>query len=147
MLEGIYIVIAVLLFFAQLQNGFFTALLTAVFWPIVIVGMGLYLFFNMLYLSVKKPDPYKDLEKELASRNITHVYLIYDSDRFRNEYLPEHLKLIENTVDGETVIALPNLENRGDYLLFVDAISRFWEDHSLVHQTMKGYSLIPKNQF
>ena len=31
MLEGIYIVIAVLLFFAQLQNGFFTAFLTAGF--------------------------------------------------------------------------------------------------------------------
>lgn len=145
MLEGIYIVIAVLLFFAQLRNGFFTALLTAAFWPIVIVGMSLYLVFNMLYLSVKKKDPYKDLEKELASRNITHVFLIYESDRFRSEYLPDHLKLVKKTVDGEITIVLPNLEERGDYLLFVDAISRFWEDHSLVHQTMKGCFFIPNN--
>jgi hypothetical protein len=54
MLEGIYIVIAILLFFAQLQNGFFTALLTAVFWPIVIVGGSIFLFFSMIYHSVKK---------------------------------------------------------------------------------------------
>ncbi|MBV1950972.1 MAG: hypothetical protein KUG64_02075 [Cycloclasticus sp.] len=54
MLEGIYIVIAVLLFFAQLQNGFFTALLTAVFWPVVIVGGSIFLFFSMIYHSVKK---------------------------------------------------------------------------------------------
>ncbi|EKA3900159.1 hypothetical protein EFU53_000982 [Vibrio cholerae] len=54
MLEGIYIVIAILLFFAQLQNGFFTALLTAVFWPIVIVGLSLFQFFLALYYAVKK---------------------------------------------------------------------------------------------
>lgn len=54
MLEGIYIVIAILLFFAQLQNGFITALLTAVFWPIVIVGGLIFLFFSMIYHSVKK---------------------------------------------------------------------------------------------
>lgn len=54
MLEGIYIVIAVLLFFAQLQNGFFTALLTAIFWPIVIVGGSIFLFFGIIYHSVKK---------------------------------------------------------------------------------------------
>ncbi len=54
MLEGIYIVIAVLLFFAQLQNGFFTALLTAVFWPIVIAGSAIFIFFTMIYHVVKK---------------------------------------------------------------------------------------------
>ncbi|PFG10685.1 hypothetical protein [Marinobacter sp. LV10MA510-1] len=54
MLEGIYIVIAILLFVAQLQNGFFTALLTAVFWPIVIVGTSVFLLFSMIYHSVKK---------------------------------------------------------------------------------------------
>ncbi|EPW4741123.1 hypothetical protein ABK995_19245 [Vibrio parahaemolyticus] len=53
-MEVVYVVIAVLLFFAQLQNGFITALLTAVFWPIVIVGGAIYLFFSMLYISVKK---------------------------------------------------------------------------------------------
>ena len=54
MLEGIYIVIAILIFLGQLRNGFFTALLEAAFWPIVIVCTGLYLLFNMLYISVKK---------------------------------------------------------------------------------------------
>jgi len=54
MLEAIYIIIMVLLFFAQLQNGFFTALLTAVFWPIVLVGLTLFSFFGVLYYSVKK---------------------------------------------------------------------------------------------
>lgn len=54
MLEGIYIVIAVLLFFAQIKNGFFTALLTAVFWPIVIVGLSLYTFVSIIYSLAKK---------------------------------------------------------------------------------------------
>lgn len=54
MLGVIYIVIAVLIFFAQLQNGFFTALLTAVFWPIAVVGGAIFIFFSMIYHSVKK---------------------------------------------------------------------------------------------
>ena len=54
MLEGIYIVIAIFLFFAQLKNGFFSALLTAIFWPIVIVGLAIFTFFSMMYLWVKK---------------------------------------------------------------------------------------------
>jgi hypothetical protein len=54
MLEAIYIIIAVLIFFAQLQNGFFTALLTAIFWPFVLVGVSLFSFFSVLYYSVKK---------------------------------------------------------------------------------------------
>ncbi|EPP5340485.1 hypothetical protein ACUSRM_004654 [Vibrio alginolyticus] len=54
MLESFYIIIAILLFFAQIQNGFITALLTAVFWPIVIVGTSMFIFFNMIYQSVKK---------------------------------------------------------------------------------------------
>ena len=54
MIEAAYIVIALLLFFAQLQNGFFTALLTAIFWPIVLVGMMLFGVFSALYYSVKK---------------------------------------------------------------------------------------------
>lgn len=54
MLVGIYIVIAFILFSAQLQNGFFTALLSAIFWPIVLVGLSIYVCFNFLYHSVKK---------------------------------------------------------------------------------------------
>ena len=54
MLVGIYIVMAILLFFAQIKNGFITALLTAVFWPVVIVGGSLFLFFTTLYHLVKK---------------------------------------------------------------------------------------------
>ena len=54
MIEAIYIIMAVILFFAQLQNGFFTALLTAVFWPIVLVGLSLFQFFLILYHVVKK---------------------------------------------------------------------------------------------
>jgi len=54
MIEGIYIIMAVILFFAQLQNGFFTALITAAFWPIWIVGLSLFQFFLTLYHVVKK---------------------------------------------------------------------------------------------
>ncbi len=54
MLEAIYVIIAVLLFIAQLRNGFFTALLTAVSWPIVLPGLALFMFFSTIYYSVKK---------------------------------------------------------------------------------------------
>lgn len=54
MLEAVYIVMAVLFFCAQLQNGFFTALLTAVFWPFVLIGMTLFVVFSALYSLVKK---------------------------------------------------------------------------------------------
>ena len=50
----VYIVIAVFLFKAQLQNGFTTAFLTAVFWPIVIVGMALVGTFQIFYAIIKK---------------------------------------------------------------------------------------------
>lgn len=45
MLEGIYIVVAILMFFGQLKNGLFTALWTAVFWPIWVLGLSLLPFF------------------------------------------------------------------------------------------------------
>lgn len=45
MLLGIYIVLAVLLFMAQVQNGFLTALLAAVFWPVVLIGLSLFQIF------------------------------------------------------------------------------------------------------
>jgi hypothetical protein len=54
MLEAIYVVVAILFFLAQLKNGFFTALLTAVCWPIVLVGLPLLIVFRILYESVKK---------------------------------------------------------------------------------------------
>lgn len=54
MLEFIYISVAVLMFFGQMKNGFFTAILTALFWPIVVVGMSLFTFFSAIYYSVKK---------------------------------------------------------------------------------------------
>jgi len=54
MLGVLYIIIAAVLFFAQLQNGFFVALLIAVFWPIVIAGSSVYLFFNIIYHLVKR---------------------------------------------------------------------------------------------
>jgi hypothetical protein len=54
MLLTIYIVVAVLLFLAQLNNGFFTALLTAIFWPIVLTGLTLFTFFGALYHVIKK---------------------------------------------------------------------------------------------
>jgi hypothetical protein len=54
MLEAIYLIIAVGLFFAQLRNGFFTALITAVFWPIAIVGSSIYLIALMIRHEVKK---------------------------------------------------------------------------------------------
>ena len=54
MLEVIYVIGAVLLFFAQLKNGFFTALLTAAFWPIALIGLTLFTFFGALYSSLKK---------------------------------------------------------------------------------------------
>jgi len=54
MLELIYIIIALFLFFAQLQNGFFTALLTAIFWPIVIIVVPVFILFSMIYNMVKR---------------------------------------------------------------------------------------------
>jgi hypothetical protein len=54
MLETIYIVVAVLGFFAQLRNGFFNALITAALWPIVIGGMGIFIFLYGLYTLVKR---------------------------------------------------------------------------------------------
>ena len=36
-MEIAYIIIAVLIFLAQLQNGFFTAILAAVFWPLYLI--------------------------------------------------------------------------------------------------------------
>jgi hypothetical protein len=50
----IYIIFAFVLFKAQLQNGFATAFLTAVFWPIVIPGMALVMFFQIFYAVIKK---------------------------------------------------------------------------------------------
>ena len=50
----VYIIFAFVLFKAQLQNGFTTAVLTAVFWPIVIVGLALMMFFQTLYAIVKE---------------------------------------------------------------------------------------------
>jgi len=52
MLAAIYIIIAILLFFAQIRNGFFTALLTAVFWPIIIIGMPIFILVTL----IKKSD-------------------------------------------------------------------------------------------
>jgi len=54
MLASIYIIIAVIFFFAQRKNGLFTALLTATFWPIVLASLTLFGFFSVLYHSVKK---------------------------------------------------------------------------------------------
>ncbi len=54
MLETIYLVVAVLAFFAQLRNGFFMALLDAVFWPIVIVGLTLFNIALGLYVALKR---------------------------------------------------------------------------------------------
>ena len=50
----IYIIFAYGLFKAQLQNGFTTAFLTAVFWPIVIVGMALVGTFQIFYAIIKE---------------------------------------------------------------------------------------------
>ena len=54
MLEAIYIVVAVLGFFAQLKNGFFMALITAALWPIVIGGLAIFIFVSILYHQVKR---------------------------------------------------------------------------------------------
>lgn len=53
MLVAIYIVVAVLMFFAQLRNGFFMALMTAVFWPIIFPLMSVYIVFMMIRTAVK----------------------------------------------------------------------------------------------
>jgi hypothetical protein len=41
---GVYVFIAIVFFFAQLQNGFFNALLTAIFWPVWLAGVALFAF-------------------------------------------------------------------------------------------------------
>ena len=59
MLEGIYIVLAILMFFGQLRNGLFTALWTAAFWPIWVLWLSLLPFF-MAFKEVygKKKDEF-----------------------------------------------------------------------------------------
>ena len=54
MIEFIYIIGAVITFFAQLKNGFLTALITAILWPIMIVGLSLFTFFGSIYYANKK---------------------------------------------------------------------------------------------
>lgn len=54
MLETIYVVIAILFFFAQVRNGFFTAALTAIFWPIVLAGLTIFGIVTSVYYAVKK---------------------------------------------------------------------------------------------
>lgn len=54
MLETIYVVIAVLIFFAQVRNGFFTASLTAVFWPIALAGLTVFTIVTTAYHAMKK---------------------------------------------------------------------------------------------
>lgn len=54
MIEVIYVAIAVLIFFAQVRNGFLTALLTAVFWPVAIAGLTLITIFGLIYHTVKR---------------------------------------------------------------------------------------------
>jgi len=54
MLEAIYIVVAVITFLAQVRNGFFLALLAAAFWPVVIVGLSVFMLFTTLIMSIKK---------------------------------------------------------------------------------------------
>lgn len=54
MLAIIYVAVALFLFFAQAQNGLFKALLIAIFWPIVIGGGVIYMFFSLIYHTVKK---------------------------------------------------------------------------------------------
>ena len=54
MIEFIYITVAVITFFAQLNNGFFTALITAIFWPIMVVGLSVFKFFSSIYYANKK---------------------------------------------------------------------------------------------
>lgn len=54
MLEAIYVVVAVLIFFAQVRNGLITAALTALFWPIVIVALTVFTIVTTAYHVMKK---------------------------------------------------------------------------------------------
>ena len=53
-MEIAYIIIAVLIFLAQLQNGFFTAILAAVFWPLYLIWALISMFFLMFQSSKDK---------------------------------------------------------------------------------------------
>ena len=53
-MEIAYIIIAVLIFLAQLQNGFFTAILAAVFWPLYLI----WALISMFYLMFISKDKY-----------------------------------------------------------------------------------------
>lgn len=53
MIEGIYIIVAVLLFFAQLKNGFIMAFFTAVLWPIVFPLMSIHIIGMIIFETVK----------------------------------------------------------------------------------------------
>lgn len=54
MFEAIYVVVAIITFLAQVRNGFFVALLTAAFWPVVIVGLTVYMLFSTLLILIRK---------------------------------------------------------------------------------------------
>ncbi len=147
MFEGIYIVIAVLIFLGKLEKGFFYALSRAFFWPVLFVGTYLYLLFSMLYKSVKKVSPYERMQDELSELGIrkSDMVRILDNETFCNEYIPSHLKIIEKTVDGQLVRELPKLDNEADYLLFRGSMCSFWDDHDFMHQTDKGWFFCPKH--
>lgn len=54
MLVAIYVVVAIAMFLAQVKNGFFMALATALFWPAVVVGLALFTAFYPIYRLIKK---------------------------------------------------------------------------------------------
>jgi hypothetical protein len=51
-MEIAYVILGVLIFLAQLQNGFFTAILAAVFWPLYLI----WALISMLYLMFVSKD-------------------------------------------------------------------------------------------
>jgi len=46
---GVYIFLSIAIFIAQLQNGFFNALLTGIFWPIIMI----YTLFSIVLTYIK----------------------------------------------------------------------------------------------
>lgn len=51
---AVYVIVSLLIFFAQWRNGLFQALGGAIFWPILIPGMAIMLICMMIYQAIKQ---------------------------------------------------------------------------------------------
>ena len=140
--------LGLLVFKADKNNGLLLKLFMTIF------GVFIVPFFSCVaicrkvkekYLSIK--NPYNKLKKELDDLNISFHSLIFLNDDFIEKYLPDDLKpRIVEGLDGSSNYVLPLLDTQERYSAFKSAVCRFWDDHSLIHQTRKGFYFLHKSE-